>query len=142
MADPHVAVRSEILAEYQKSQNTPSWPTIRLDRTIAEITAAAEGIQLENDRKDADAAARRRAKKLADMAADPAKILRKTEEVVKERNLDAYRQIAMLLADLREALSGSDQSSLAEQQARTLKEKYPTRHHLVAELRGQGFLKK
>jgi len=142
MADPGAAVRSEILAEHQKSRNTPSWPTIRLDRTVAEITAAAEGIQLENDRKDAEATARRRAKKLADMAADSAKTLRKTEELAKERNLDAYHQIALMLADLREALSSSGQSSLAEQQARTLKEKNPTRHHLIAELRREGFLKK
>jgi hypothetical protein len=142
MADPGAAVRSEILAEYQKSRNTPSWPTIRLDRTIAEITAAADGIQLENDRKDAEAAARRRAKKLADMAADPAKTLGETEKLVKERNLDAYHRIALLLADLREALSGGDRSSLAEQHARTLKEKNPTLHHLTAELRRQGFFKK
>jgi len=142
MADPRAAVRSEILAEFQNCRNTPSWPTIRPDRTIAEITAAAKGIQLENDRKDAEAAARRRAKKLADMAADPTRTLGETEKLAKERNLDAYHRIALLLADLREALSGGDQSGLAEQQARTLKEKNPTLHHLTAELRGQGFLKK
>ncbi|MGD0769361.1 MAG: hypothetical protein ABSB42_14355 [Tepidisphaeraceae bacterium] len=142
MADPHAVVRSEILAEFQKSQKTPSWPTIRLDRTVSEITAAAEGIQQQQDRKEAEAAARRRAKKLADIAADPAKTLRKTEELVKERNLDAYEQIALTLADLREALPGGDQSSLAERQARKLKEKNPTLHHLTAKLRRQGFLKK
>jgi len=37
MADPRSAVRREILAEFQKSQIAPSWPTIRLDRTIAEL---------------------------------------------------------------------------------------------------------
>jgi hypothetical protein len=47
MADPRAAVRSEIVAEYRKSRSTPSWPSVRLDRTIAEIEAAAEGIQLE-----------------------------------------------------------------------------------------------
>ncbi|MGD1278643.1 MAG: hypothetical protein ABR964_15635 [Tepidisphaeraceae bacterium] len=142
MADPRAAVRSEILAEYQKSQTTPSWPTIRLDRTIAEIRTAAEAIQHEQNRKHAEAAARRRAKKLAEMAADPTRTLRETEELVEERSLETYHQIALLLADLREALSSTDQSSLAEQHARKLKDKNPTLHHLTAELRGQGFLKK
>ncbi|MGD0462814.1 MAG: hypothetical protein ABSB74_10030 [Tepidisphaeraceae bacterium] len=142
MADPRAAVRREIVAEYQKSRSTPSWPTIGLDRTLAEIKAVAEGIQHEMNRKRAEGAARRRAKKLADMAADPMPTLRKTEELVKQRNLEAYHQIAMLLSDLREALSGADQSSLAEQHARKLKEKNPTLHHLTAELRRQGFLKK
>ncbi len=142
MTDPRAAVRSEILAEYQKSQNAPSWPTICLDRTLTEIKTAAKGIQQQNDRKNAEKAAHQRARKLADMAADPLPTLRKTEELVKERSLDAYHQIALLLADLREAISGTDQSSLAEQHARKLKEKNPTLAFLTKELRGQGFLKK
>src|SRR5262249_35716177 len=107
MADPRSVVRREILAEFQKSQNTPSWPTIRLDRTVAELKTAAEEIQREKNRKNAEKAARQRAKKLADMAADPMPTLRETEQLVKQRSGDAYRQIAMLLADLREALAGS-----------------------------------
>jgi hypothetical protein len=46
------------------------------------------------------------------------------------------------LADLREALSGSDQASLAEQQAHKLKNNNPNLHRLTAELRDQGFLRK
>jgi hypothetical protein len=76
------------------------------------------------------------------MAADPTLTLRKTEELVKQRNINAYHQIGLLLAELREVLSGADQSSLAEQHARKLKDKNPTLHHLTAELRRQGFLKK
>jgi hypothetical protein len=142
MADPHSTVRREILAEFQKSHSTPSWPTICLDRTIAELRAEAEGIQHDKDRKDADKAARQRAKKLADMAADPLPTLREAEQLVKRRSTEAYHQLALLLADLREALSGSDQSSLAEQQARKLKDQNPKLHRLTAALRGQGFLGK
>jgi hypothetical protein len=141
MANPHSAVRREILAEFQKSQGTPSWPAIRLDRTIAELKAAADKIRCEKDTKEAEKAARQRAKKLADMAADPTRTLSETEQFVKQRTIEAYRQIAVLLADLRDALSGSDQSSLAEQQAGKLKNKNPKLHRLTAELRGQGFLK-
>jgi hypothetical protein len=142
MADPHSAVRREILAEFRKSQNTSSGPTIRLDRTIAELEAAADEIQHEKDRKDTEKAARRRAKKLADMAADPLPTLRETEQLVKQRSVEAYHQLALLLADLREALSSSDQSGLAEQQAHKLKTENPNLHRLTKELRSQGFLRK
>src|SRR5207249_8409591 len=97
MADPRSAVRSEILAAFRASQNTPSWPTIRLDRTITELRAVAEGIQRDRNRTKAEKAARQRAKKLADMAADPQPTLRETEQLVKQRSTDAYQQIAQLL---------------------------------------------
>jgi len=84
MADPRSAVRREILAEFQKSQGTPSWPIIRLDRTIAELKAAAEEIQRDKNRKKAEEAARQRAKKLAEMAFDPVGTLRQTEQLVKQ----------------------------------------------------------
>jgi hypothetical protein len=142
MADPGSAVRREILAEFHKTQIVPSWPTVILDRTIAELRAASEDIERDNSRKSAERDARQRAKKLADMAADPTRTLHETEQLVKQRSTDAYQQIARLLADLQESLSGGKQSGLAAQQARKLKDKNPTLTRLTAELRRQGFLKK
>jgi hypothetical protein len=52
---------------------------------------------------------------------------RETEELVTERSTEAYRQIAALLADLRETLAGSQLSGLADHQARKPKDKNPTR---------------
>jgi hypothetical protein len=106
------------------------------------LQTAGEEMQRKMNRLKAEESARRRAKKLADMAADPQPTLRKTEKLVKERTREAYHQIAKLLADLREAFAGSARSALADQQARKLKENNPTRNHLTAELRRQGFLKK
>ena len=125
----------------QRHATPPQRPS-RLDRTIAELRAAALAIERDLKRKHAEEAARKRAKRLADMAADPMRALRETERLVKQRSTDAYHEIAMRLADLREALSGSEQSGLADQQARKLKDKNPTLNLLTAELRGQGFLKK
>ncbi len=76
------------------------------------------------------------------MAADPATTLRETEELVARRSTEAYRQIAMLLAELRAALAGSEQSGLAEEQARKLRTKNPTLRLLTSELRREGFLPK
>jgi hypothetical protein len=142
MADPPAAVRREILAAFQKSQNALAWPTIRVDRTIAEIESAAEVIQSKKNRQRAVEAARQRAEKLANMAADPMRTLRETEKLVKQRSIEAYSEVATLLADLREALSGSDQASLPDQQARKLKKENPTLSQLTSKLRGKGFLRK
>jgi hypothetical protein len=42
MTDPHSPVRSEILAEFQKTHSAPAWPTKVVDRTIADILKAAK----------------------------------------------------------------------------------------------------
>ena len=110
-----------------------------LGRPIAELKATAEEIQRDSNRRKAEAGARQRAKKLAAMAADPSPTLRKTEQLVKQRSVDAYHQIATLLADLRAALAGSAHADLPEQQARQLKKDNPTLRMLVSELRRKGF---
>jgi hypothetical protein len=76
------------------------------------------------------------------MAADPSRTLREAEKLVGQRSTNGYEQIAALLADLRKALAGSEQSGLAEQQARKLKAENPTLHRLTRELRGKGFVPK
>jgi len=142
MSDPHSNARREILAEFQKSQKAPLWPTIGRDRTIAELRAIAEELQHQTDRETAAKAAHQRTKRLAGMAADPARILRETEKLVTQRSGDAYREIATLLAELRDALAGSEHSGLAEQQAQKLKSKNPRLRLLTSELHRQDLLPK
>ena len=55
------------------------------------------------------------------MVTNPASTLRETERLVTERTTQADRQVGQLLADLREVLSASGRSNLAEEQARELK---------------------
>jgi hypothetical protein len=142
MNDPHAGVRAEILAAYQKNQSVPSWPTVRVKRSVADIMTAAEAIQEQLDRKKAEKAARARAEKLAGIAADPTATLRETEELIKERSTKSYEKIALLLADLRTALGSSDQANMAEHHARKLWIQNPDLRHLTSALRRQGFLKK
>jgi len=142
MANSDSPVRSEILAAFRSSRTTPVWPTIRRDRTIAELRARAAEIQRDANRKSAEKTAHERAKRLAEIAANPALILGETEKLAKQRTRDAYHQIAQFLADLRESLAGSDRSGLAEQQARKLKNENPTLRVLISEMRRKGFLAK
>jgi hypothetical protein len=76
------------------------------------------------------------------MAADPTPTLRETERLVEQRSTDAYNQIASLLTELREALSGTAKSGLAEQQAQKLRKEHPTLKMLISALRRTGFLPK
>jgi hypothetical protein len=142
MSDPHSTVRSEILGEFRKSRKSPVWPTDCRARIITELQAAADQIKQDAACKSAEKAAGQRAKRLADMAADPARTLRETEQLVKQRTREAYSQVSKLLADLRESLAGTDQFRLAEQQAQKLKTKNSTLRVLISELRREGFLAK
>lgn len=135
-------LRTEILAEFNKLQPADSWPTVKLDRTIAELRTAANEIQRAMDDRKATEAARKRARQLASMADDPAPYLEKTEQLVTQRTTDAYQQVSQLLADLREALAESGRAELAERQAQKLKQTNPTLRHLTAALRRQGFVPK
>jgi hypothetical protein len=142
MTESRSRLRSEILADFRKSRGTSLWPTVRRDRTIAELESIAEGIHDKATRRTAAATAAKRVKRLAAMAADPAATLRKTEKLAAKRSSNAYSAIATLLADLREALAGSEHAGLAGQQARKLKDNNPTLHRLTSELRRQGFVPK
>ncbi|HEX4143408.1 MAG TPA: hypothetical protein VHY91_07645 [Pirellulales bacterium] len=142
VADPSSAVRAEIVATFRKGRGGLSWPTVALSRTIAQLRISEAKIAEEAKQKAAAKAASQRAKKLAAMAADPNPTLRETEQLVTERTTDAYRKIAKVLADLREALSATHQSMLAEKQAQKLRAANPTLRMLVSELRRQGFLPK
>src|SRR5258708_34916246 len=115
MEDPESAVRAELVAEYQKANRSPAWPTTRVDRTIASLLAEGEEIETKRSRLNAEKAAKAREQKLAAMAADPAKTLRETEELIKGRSTKNYTKIAGLLQDLRAALASTGRSDLAEQ---------------------------
>jgi murein L,D-transpeptidase YcbB/YkuD len=153
LGDPDFTVRAEILAAYRANRVPPTWPTVRRDRTIAELQAAAEELshkaeqkaaarQVAAERKAAEKAARERAQRQAAMAADSAPYLQETEQLVNLRGVDSYRQIGELLADLRAALAGSKQAGLAERQAEKLHKRNPTLSRLTSELRRHGFLPK
>jgi hypothetical protein len=140
--DSKSKLRSKILAEFRKDRPDTTWPTVPSDRTIAELQAASQEVQLAINKKTAADAARKRTRKLAKMAADPASFLKKTEQLVSQRTTEAYQQVSALLSDLREALAETGQSNLAERQAQKLKKMNPTLRHLTAALRRHGFVPK
>lgn len=135
MNDPDSLVREEIQAKYQADLGLLSWPTSPPSRTVAQLETAATRIR----RRTAAKTARERARRLAKMVTAPDTTLREIRRLVVQQRRDAYRQAAVLLADLREALAGSEQSDFAEKQAQKFKAKNP---QMTRELRRHGFLSK
>jgi hypothetical protein len=142
LSDSGSSARSKIRAEFEKVSSKPSWPTVQAGRTIAQLEALAKELERERKQEAAAKAARQRAKRLQEMAADPTLFLRETERLVRQRSTEAYQQVSETLADLREALAGSKQAGLAEKQALKLKSDNPTLRHLTAALRRHGFVPK
>jgi hypothetical protein len=142
MAEPNTTVRGELLAGFRKTSGGSLWPTCDSSRTIEELQEAAKEVEQETRRQKAEKATRERARKLKKLAADPRPSLVKTEQLVKERTTEAYRQIATLLADVRDALAASPRAGVAEEQALKLKNANPTLKVLTSELRREGFLKR
>jgi hypothetical protein len=142
MADANSDARRQMVSAFQATSQAPLWPTAHLNRTIAELESIAKGLQAAAKLKASAKAARERAKRLEKIAADPLPTIRETEKLISERSTNAYGKIATILADLREALAGSKDAGLAEQQARKLKDQNPTLRVLVKELRTKGFLPK
>ncbi|MFZ5830773.1 MAG: hypothetical protein ACOY3P_11830 [Planctomycetota bacterium] len=142
MADPASRIRTELLAAFRREAPPAKWPTVKSRRTLAEILATAKEIKEQARSKAAADAARRRTARLKELAREPQRYLREAAELVTERSVASYEKAARLLADLREALAGSNQSALPEQFARKLRSKNPKLHHLSAALRRQGFLAK
>jgi len=142
MNEPNSTVRAEIFAEFHRSQSTHPWPTVRRDRTLSQLQAAAERWQHAADQKAAAREQRQRVKKLAGIAADPQPFFRQAEELVGKQTTAAYREAAQLLAEVREALAAKGQSNLAERHAEKLKASHPTLRTLVSALRREGFLQK
>src|SRR4029079_1969656 len=102
MADPNSNIRAEILTEFRSQQKSTTWPVVERNRKIVDLEADAEEIYQQAKAKRADAAKQKKAKRLAEVAANPEIILRATEDLVLEQSSEAYRQIADLLSELRE----------------------------------------
>ncbi len=78
--------------------------------------------------------------RLAKMVKDPAKVIAETEKLVALRNSEAYSQAAKLLAELREALSGTKDGNLAIDQVHKLRKDYPKLHGLTAAFKEKKLL--
>jgi hypothetical protein len=142
MAEPDSSVRAELLAAFRQARAPQTWPTLQRSMSMAQLEAEAKEIEDEMGRKKAAAFARARAQKLAKMAQDPKPFLREAERLVEDRSTEGYAKASSLLAEIREALAGSDRANLADNHASKIHEKHPRLNRLTSALRQRGFLPK
>lgn len=142
MSEDGESVRSEVLAAFRSNQPPAGWPVVDRKRTIAELLETADRLNRAAKFKAEAKSARERADRLDRMAKDPAKTLSEIDRLIEVRSSHEYGQAAGLLADLREALQGTDEADLPAQHARSLKESFPSRRVLIGALRKHGLLSK
>lgn len=142
ISDPDANVKNEILTAYRNSQNLPSWPTVIRNRTMIELKEAETTIAQAAKLKAEEKAKKAKAKRFAELLANPDTTIQETERLVKERTTKGYSRIAELLAELRDAVQGSEKAGIAEQQAEKLRKENPNLTRLISELRKKKFLPK
>ena len=142
MAKTDSSVRAELLAAYRQARAPQTWPTLQRSMSMAQLEAEAKEIEDEMGRKKAAAFARARAQKLAKMAQDPKPFLREAEKLVENRSTEGYAKASSLLAEIREALAGSDRADIADNHAWKIHQKHLTLKMLTSALRQKGFLPK
>jgi hypothetical protein len=119
---------------------TGTWPLAEPSRTLGQLRELAEAVGDKRLNREKQASDRARRKRLASMAADPAKTITNVERLVKERSSESYDRAAEELADLREALGPERGPVQAGVVAQRLRRENPTLHRLVAALRKRGLL--
>lgn len=135
-----VGARAETLSRIRDETGAATWPLAEPTRTLAQLRELAGGVRQQRLKQEEAAREKKRRKHLAAIAADPAKAIKKAEELVKERSIDSYQQAADQLADLREALGPDLGPKRARTVAEGLRRKNPTLRNLIAALRKRGLL--
>ncbi|CAN5600430.1 hypothetical protein BH10PLA2_BH10PLA2_09630 [soil metagenome] len=141
LSNPESRERLSVLTEFRSSQGIV-WPTKPSKRSVQQLERLAQETQSDLESKAAATAARKRKQHLQTMASEPESFLQQTEVLVNNRSTENYVKTAEILADLREALSGSENASLPERHAVRLVKDNPTLKRLVGELRKRGFIRK
>lgn len=142
LADANTNLRAELLSKFRSQAHVPSWPTAIVGRPIAELMSAADELREQAKKKAATAAAKKKAERMAKIAADPQPFLQSTEALVDGGSVNRYCEASAILAEVREALTASGRADLANQQAMKLVQLHPTKKKLIAELRRRGFVPK
>jgi hypothetical protein len=143
-----IALQRELLTEIRDQQPTGQWPTTTSDRTVSQLLEACERLRkLANEKtqrqaavkekRDAEKAEKLRQTRMVEIKKDPNTWLKKASQLVECRGTDNYREAASILADLREAIGGTEGEKIARKHATQLARKYPTLAHLKCALRQQ-----
>jgi hypothetical protein len=151
LSEDPVALKAELLAEIRDSRQAVTWPVESPTRTMAYLLEKCGRLRAKADEKKkqqaaakakraAEKAEKERQAKMAEMRASPDTWLKKASKLVEERRTDSYREAAIILADLRDAVGGEQGNMIARKHAAHLAKENPTRNLLKSSLRDCGLL--
>jgi hypothetical protein len=140
LGDSAAAIRAETRSRIRDESGAQAWPMAEPTRTLAELLEAASGRGERRQRKAEQAAEAARRKQLADIAADPQKLISNVEKLVQSRSTANYERAAKELVDLQEALGPEKGPVRARSVAENLRRKNPKLNRLVGALRKHGLL--
>jgi hypothetical protein len=145
------AIKAEMTAAIRCCAGSAAWPTVSLGRSLHMLLDRTELIRADRDAKEQkkrQAAAKREAAKkererqnrMREMVKTPKTWLNEATQLVDARGTANYRAAAEILADLREAVGGTEGEKITRKHAAHLAKKHPTLNHLKSSLRKRGLL--
>lgn len=151
LSEDPVALKAELLSEIRDSRQAVAWPVEPPTRMLNQLLDKCELLRREEEEKEqkkaiakakleADKAEKQRQARMAEMKSDPEPWLKKASQLVEERGTDNYREAANILADLRDAVGGTEGGKLACKHAAHLVMSHPTLKVLKSSLRKCGLL--
>jgi hypothetical protein len=140
LAEEGQSVRAETLSRIREETGKATWPVTKPSRTLEQLLELSKEAGGKRQRKEQLTSEAARRKRLKDIAADPRKLIKNVERLVKMRSTEAYQQAAQELADLREAIGPKFGPAQAQAAAEKLRRENPNLKMLISALKKQGLL--
>lgn len=146
LLDDMAQAKAETMTRVRETMDQPAWPVSNSDCTLQELLERTEQLRAEESAREKakqEAAARREAKRqeqkrqqrMQQMVKNPKKWLTEADKLVEQRGTVNYKAAAEILADLGEAIGGSDGNEIVRTHAAHLVQKHPTLTRLKSSLR-------
>jgi hypothetical protein len=151
LTDDPTTVKAEVMAEIRDCHSTPTWPLSPNERSLEDLISRAKELRsIANKKaaKKAAAAAKRKAAKtkrerqarMKKMLTAPKQWLSEADKLADARGTSNYEAAADILADLQEAIGGTEGKTITRKHAAHLAKKHPTLNRLKSSLRKRGLL--
>ena len=144
-------IKADLVQEARREVATLSWPytdrkqSLRVaneicERLVDEFHEKQKKTSEVKARKDAANIEKKRQARMKEMLKDPDKWLKKSEKIAGAGGIDNYKAAADILADLRDAIGGTEGKLITRKHAAHIVKKHPTLNMLKSSLRKNGLL--
>jgi hypothetical protein len=146
LLDDVAQAKAETMTRVRETMDQPAWQVSPADCTLQELLERTEQLRAEEtarekakqaaaDRREAKRQEQQRQQRMQQMVKNPQKWLTEADKLVEQRGTANYKAAAEILADLGEAIGGSEGNEIVRTHAAHLAQKHPTLRHLKSSLR-------